>query len=240
MRYQEFGQGEVLVLLPSNWLTSYSYQSIAQKMAKKYRVIVPDLYRGLSRYRKNALTTDDYVKKLHDFLQSLKVGNYYLVGVSFSGLIASEYLHQYPSELKKVMLVSTIAPIKSSRKNEITFLSGFIGYIKLFYHNALSLQGTKVNLLWLFDSFFNFFIRHPRQFFLDALIITSKLKDSESKIPVPTKILFANKDEFIPCKTFRKIKETHNLETETIDDYHAWFFLNENLLIEKVFAFFSK
>lgn len=238
--YQELGEGETLILLPSLWLTSQSYQSISQQLAKKYRVIVPDLYRGLSRYRKNALTVDDYARRLHDFLQSIGVGSYYLVGVSFSGLLAFEYLYQYPLELKKVVLVSTFVPILSSRRNKITFLGGFIGYIKLFYHNALSLKGVKVNLLWLFDSFFNCFIRHPRQFFLDALIATSKPKDRESKVPVPTKILIAGKDEFIPYKTFADIKETHNLEVETIDGYHAWFFLNEELLIGKVFDFLAK
>jgi len=238
--YQEFGKGEILVLLPSNWLTSRSYQSIAQKLAASYRVIVPDLYRGLSRYKNNALTTNDYTKKLHDFLLSLEVRNYYLIGISFSGLLASEYLYQYPSELKKVMLVSTITPILSSRRKRLTLFDGFIGYIKLFFHNILSWKGVKVNLLWLFDGAFNCFIKHPRQFFLDALIATNKLGDLESKIPVPTKILIAKKDEFIPYKTFVNIKETHNFEVETIDGYHAWFFLNEKLLVEKVFDFFTK
>lgn len=235
--YQEFGNGETLVLLPSNWLTSWSYKSLAQKLARKYRVIVPDLYRGLSKYKKNALTVGDYTKQLHAFLQNQRVSDYYLIGVSFSSLIASEYLYQYPSELKKAMLISTIIPIPRKR---FTLLDGLIGYMNLFYHNTFSWKGIKVNFRWLFDGVFNCLLRHPKQFFLDALIATGEPKNKGSAIPVPTKILMASKDEFIRYGDSKNTKKIHNLEIETIEGYHAWFFLNEELLVEKIFDYLSE
>lgn len=233
----EYGSGEALVLLPSNWLTSWSYTSLSEKLAGEYRVIVPDLYRGSSKYEKNALTVNDYTSELHSFLRELNVdNNYYLMGVSFSGMIASEYLYQYPSELEKVMLVSTFAP---GQRKRLTPLDGLTGYMKLFYHNAHSWEGTKVNLRWSFDGAFHYLFRHPKQFFLDALIATREPENKDRTIPVPTKLLVASKDEFIPHDDSLHATKIHNLEVETIEGYHAWYFLNEELLAAKVSEFFE-
>lgn len=235
VHHLEFGNGETLVLLPSNWLTSKSYQSIAKKLSEKYRVIVPDLYRGDSKYEKNALTPNDFVATLHLFLNRLNVKKFYLIGFSFSGLIAVEYAHQYPLSIKKMMLVSSIKFPVSLKKNNFTLVAGLVGYIKLFFHNTFSLKGIKVSLLWLCDGF-NFFINHPKQFFLDALIATKYSQDSSFGISFPTKIVLASNDEFIACKEIEKIK---NLEVEVVEGCHTWFFLNEELFVEKVFNYFN-
>lgn len=238
--YLDFGRGETLVLLPSNWLTSQSYKSIAQKLATKYRVIVPDLYRGSSKFRENALSVNDYCQKLHFLLRSLNVKSYYLMGISFSSLIAVQFIYQYPSELKKVILISPIACKPWLTGKKFTFLTGLIGYLELFFHNAISWKGTQINFSWLSDGFFNFLVKHPKQFFLDTIIATSQNKYSMTKIPVPTKILLANKDEFIPYKAFINIKWPENLETETVDGHHGWFFLDTELLINKILTYFAR
>lgn len=234
VHHLEYGRGEVLVLVPSNWLTSRSYQSIASKLAEKYRVIVPDLYRGNSRYSKNAFSVNDYVSALHAFLNSLNIKKFYLIGFSLSGLIAVNYSKQYPSSIKKMMLVSSIKyPL--NLKKHFTLLTGLIGYIKLFYHNTFSIKGMKVNLLWLSEGM-NILIKHTRQFFLDALIATKYSQDEHFELSFPTKILLAKNDEFITCKEIKKI---NNIEVEVINGYHTWFFLNEKLLIDEVFNFFN-
>jgi len=237
--YQIFGKGQPLVLLPSNWLTIKSYKAFAEKLSDKFRVIIPELFRGHSTYKKNANSIDDYTKELHFLLNGLKIKNFYLLGISFSGLIVIDYLHKYPSDLQKVMLVSIIAPPLFPKENKLTLLTGLVNYTKLFLNNFTSWKGTKVNFLWLFDGFFNCLLRHSKQFFLDALIATKTFNSTSLKVSVPTKILLATKDEFIPYKDINKKAKINNLETETVKGHHAWFFLNEELFVEKIVSYFK-
>lgn len=230
-----FGNGEVLILLPSNWLTSRSYQHIAQKLAAKYRVIVPDLYRGASRYGKNAFSAADYADSLHAFLKRFHIQKFYCIGISFSGMIALEYADKYPSHIKKMMLVSSIKFPVPIKKDEFTLAAGFTGYMKLFFHNSLSWKGIQINLLWLYEGI-DLFINHTRQFFLDALIAVRYCRDSFPTVPTPAKILLASHDEFIRCKAAEK---NDKLEIEMVAGNHTWFFLRENLLAEKVFDYFK-
>jgi pimeloyl-ACP methyl ester carboxylesterase len=230
IHYLEFGSGEPLILLPSNWLTSKSYQSIAKKLSNKYRVIVPDLYRGRSRYEKNAFTSNDYVLTLNTFLDSLKIKKFYVIGFSFSGMVAIDYVKKYPSKILKMMLVSSIKFPLNLKNHNLTLIEGLIGYMKLFYHNTFSLKGIKVNILWLNEGI-KYFFNHTKQFFIDARIAIEYSQDESIKLPFPIKILIANRDEYI---TYNEIKKINNIEIDIINGYHAWFFLNENLLIEKI------
>ena len=234
IHHKEFGKGEPLVLLFSLGLTSYSYESCARKLAKKYRVIVPDLYRGRSRHDTNASTLDDYVEALHAFLHDVPLKRYNLIGFSFGGLIASEYLFRYPEELQKVMLVSTYPPLSQEKP---TVISGMQGYMKLLYHNMYSRKGMQVNRLWFKDSLFNLFLPHPKQFFMDPIIATKKRTKKKGMIPVRTKILAATNDEFISYDQYQSMKLVENLELETVDGYHAWFFLDEALLVKKIIEY---
>lgn len=225
-----YGNGELLVLLPSNWLTSKSYQSIAIRLAERYRVVVPDLFRGNSRYTKNATTINHYVSALHKFLENLNVRKFYLMGFSFSGMVAVDYAKQYPEDIKGMILVNSIKYPLFLKKRNFTPING---YIKLFYHNSFSLKGMKINLLWFIEGI-NYFFNHTKQFFLDALIAIKYSKDIILKPQFPVKILVASNDEYMNYKTPQKRK---NIDIEVVNGNHAWYFLNEDLLIEKIFNF---
>jgi pimeloyl-ACP methyl ester carboxylesterase len=236
--HQIFGSGETVVLLPSNWLTSMSYKTFAEKLSSDFSVIVPNLYRGRSQFDSNARHIDDYTKKLNLFLRGLKLKKYYLVGSSFSGLIAIDYLSKYPKDLKKVIIVGMATQPVISKESKITLFSGIVSYIKLFLHNLASVDGIKVDLLWLYDGFFNCFIRHPIQFVLDGLIAMRTFNRRSLETPVPTKIIMATKDEFIPCKNVNRDIKMNKLDIEIVEGYHGWFFLKDNILVEKINDFF--
>ncbi len=233
--FLELGSNDVLILLPSNWLTSKSYQSITKKLAEKYRVIVPNLYRGNSRYKRNAYTANDYVIKLHAFLSNLNINRFYLIGFSFGGMIAVNYAIKYPSTIKKMLLVSSIKFPLPLKKNKLTPVAGLFSYIKLLFHNTFSIEGIKVNILWLYEGIF-FITKHTKQFFLDIRIATEHSQDSTFVMPFPVKVLLASNDEFI---TYMEIRNTNKIEVEVVDGRHAWFFLKENLLVKKVFEYFT-
>ncbi len=234
--YEEFGSGkEVIILLPSLWVTSRSYRTLGKELSIKYRVLIPNLYKGESSFSKNARSVDDYTRALDFFTEKLKIDCFYLLSISFGGFISVRYQQLYARKARKVFLSSTlIAPIKF--ENRILVL--FWGSLKLLFYNSFSVSGIKTNLLWIVDGLV-YFIRHPKQFLLEGLIATKEYDYEISEMFVPTKLLFALKDEFINVAYLENMKSIGNLEIETINARHAWFFSKEKILRDKVFDFFN-
>ncbi|KKU10787.1 MAG: alpha/beta hydrolase fold protein [Parcubacteria group bacterium GW2011_GWA2_46_7] len=238
IHYLTAGGGMTLVLLPSLWVTSESYIFLGSELSKNFKVIIPDIYRGESVFDKNTKNIDDYVESLYDFIKALSIDKFYLVGISFSGLVATQYAFQHAKSINRLFLVSTTAvPLLIKNKKLILIF----GYAKLLYHNMFSGDGIKTNLLWLNDSIKNL-IRHPKQVIYEGFLATSNYDDNITDMKVPTKLIFAKKDEFIPTETLTetliKMKKITNLEVEVVDHYHAWFFRHEDELAKRVVDFF--
>lgn len=235
VHYVELGHGEPLVLLPSLWTTTKSYRILGKELAQHYHVYIPNLYRGKSTFSRNARTLEDYVTGLDAFINGLHLQSPYLIGVSMSGLLASRYVHEHPSTIKKLYLVST-SPIPVELKNKKTILLS--GYAKLLYHNMFSSDGIKTNALWVTDGL-STLVKHPRQMVHDGLIAIADYTHKPDAMPVPTKLLFAGRDEYIPARTVDLMKHVKNLEIEEVDRYHGWFFQHEEELAQKIVDFFS-
>ena len=232
--YLVAGHGDVLILLPSLWVTSESYISLGSELSKNFKVIIPDIYRGKSVFDKNTGNIDDYVEAFYNLIKALSIDKFYLVGVSFSGLVATKYILQHPKTINKLFLVSTTAvPLLFKYKKLILIY----GYIKLLYHNLFSIDGIKTNLLWCSDSIKNL-VRHPVQVINEGFIATSNYDDRVSDMNVPTKLVFAKKDEFISKETLIRMRKIKNLEIEIVDHFHAWFFKHEDELANRIVAFF--
>lgn len=235
VHYLMSGNGEVLLLLPSIWLTSKSYIPLGLELSKGFKVIIPDIYRGNSVFNKYVMNIQDYVEALHDFTKALSIKNFYLVGISFSGFIATKYTLKYSTSINKLFLVST-TPIPLLFKNKKLIL--IYGYMKLFFHNMFSLNGVKTNLIWMCDGVENL-LKHPKQVIFEGLMATSNYDDQVTDMKIPTKLIFAQKDEFIPLDIVSRVKKITNLEIETVDHYHAWFFKREDELANRIVSFFK-
>jgi pimeloyl-ACP methyl ester carboxylesterase len=235
IHYLQFGKGKPLILLPSLWLTSKSYTALAKQLSKYYKVYVPDLYKGKSSFLNEATNIDAYATELADFIKQIRLKDYYLVGISFSGVIVRKYLFDYLPKPKKLLLVSTtVLPFKT-RSQRLNLL---LGYFKLLLNNTFSIRGVLVNLMWIVDSI-EFAIRHPKQFVLEGLIASSfELREIRS-LPVSTKLIFAKKDEFVPFEITKKLMKVKNLELEIVDEFHGWFFKREKELAQKIYGFFQ-
>jgi len=235
IHYLTGGQGKTLILLPSLWITSTSYHVLGSELSKYFQVIIPDIYRGKSHFNKNATNIDDYVKSLSYFVEALSLKKFYLVGVSFSGLLATKYTLKHSNTIYKLFLVSTaVGPLSVKNKRLLLIL----GYAKLLFHNMFSSDGIKTNILWLRDSIQNL-MRHPLQVLYEGIVATSDDKNHVFDMNVPTKLLFARKDEFIPVKVLSVMEKISNLEIEVVDHYHAWFFKQEDILAKKIVAYFK-
>lgn len=235
IHYLEFGKGIPLVLVPSLWLTSKSYVVLGRKLGNHFRVYIPDIFRGESQFYNNATTLDEYVELLGEFIKRMKLKSYFLVGISLSGIVATKYILNHSRLPTKLLLASTtVLPLNIRNERFILFW----GYVLLLYHNLFSIEGLANNWLWITDGLQNLW-RHPRQAWSEGLIATSLGIQNISKVPVPTKLIFALRDEFLPREAVTRLAKVKNLDLELVDRHHAWFFRHEEELAGKIFKFFG-
>ncbi|OUD12881.1 alpha/beta fold hydrolase [Thioflexithrix psekupsensis] len=111
LHYVSAGQGDPLILLhgwPQTW---YSWRELIPLLARKYRVIAPDL-RGigdsdkpLTGYDKQTLASDIYALTKH-----LQLDQPVLVGHDFGAVVAYAYAAQYPHEVRGLVVLETLLP----------------------------------------------------------------------------------------------------------------------------------
>lgn len=227
--YEEFGSGKSLVLLPSLFLSSYSYRPIAQKLGRYFHVIIPNLYRGHSTYLQNAQSFSDYTYELDQFVSKLSLRPFYLIGFSFSTLVALSYGQLYPQNVKKLFLFSgTLFPDKVNHK----LWRFFIGYADLLFFNLRSIKGNMVNIRWFADGL-QFLFQHPKQLFLDISMAISNASFIHTTIKVPIVLINAERDQFLP-KGHVSYHPSEKIYYELVNGYHGWFFNNEEKFVERV------
>ncbi|MDP3093273.1 MAG: alpha/beta hydrolase [bacterium] len=242
IHYLESGKGECIILLPSLWVTSKSYRSFGEKLKDKFRVIIPDLGNtGRSSGKRLISSFDDYATLLDEFLGVIGVEKSFLVGVSFSGMIAVKYATKFPDKVKGLFLASTaLIPVKI----KMALLRGLLlGYTLLFLDNLRYRGGLKVNFLWFGDGLIDL-IKHPRQFIQDALIAKKTLKNKISELMVPALLLLPAYEPFIPQKSYKdiegEIKQINNLRIENISGSHGWFFLRPGEFVGMIEKFIEE
>jgi pimeloyl-ACP methyl ester carboxylesterase len=129
VHYLEAGAGEIIILLPSFLLTSYSYQHIVHELIKSYHVVIPDLYKGCSVIRNYPKSMDNYAEELLEFLTRFGIKKCFVIGISFSGLIANKLCEKRDNRIEKILLLNTTVadiPVKYDH------LCLFSGYFRLF------------------------------------------------------------------------------------------------------------
>jgi len=235
IHYLAEGYGEHLIILPSLWLTSKSYQEIGKELSKYFTVIIPDIYKGKSIFQKPAYEIKDYVILLKAFVDKLKISKTYLLGVSLSGILATEFSNKFPETVNKLLLISTSATIIKMKYKLLKLISG---YIRLIFNNLFSIKGFKANLMWFIDSIY-YFCHHPKQYLLEGLIAIKNYEKPTLKMKVTSKLIFAKKDEFIPLEIANINSKIKNLEIEIIDKTHAWMFIEQEEMVRIIKNYFK-
>lgn len=237
IHYLEGGEGKPIIILPSFWITSRTYQYFGEELSKNYRVFIPDLGRGKSAGRKLLTSLTDYVSLLNSFIDKMKIDKFCLIGISFGGMIATEYYKKYPQKIESLFLTSTITTPTGG-----SFFWGAKAYLQMFYNNLFFENGFKTDLLWLFDGIFNFFIKQPRQFLKDIPIAIKNFNQEEGikELKIPHLLVLAKKDEFISLGAIKKMQENKGLNTEIIEGTHPWFLLRPKEFLAKVETFLKE
>jgi pimeloyl-ACP methyl ester carboxylesterase len=100
----DLGRGPAIVLLPGFGLPPSVYARTARLLARRARVIVPELYRVRGRWHH-----DDIVDRLAATLDALGLDRVTIIGHSFAGSIELSYAVQHPERIDELVFADTLA-----------------------------------------------------------------------------------------------------------------------------------
>ncbi len=109
IHYLTGGQGDPLVIIHGGGGGAEGWLQNVTELCEHYRIYVPDLPGfGLSQPMDGDYGMSEFVKFLEDFIHSLGLKRFHLVGHSIGGGIALDYALKFPHKIGKLVLVSSM------------------------------------------------------------------------------------------------------------------------------------
>jgi 3-oxoadipate enol-lactonase len=109
IRYRLEGQGPLVTLVHGVGADLDSWDAVARRLTRRYRVLRADL-RGHGRSgRVTGCHIDDFVGDLAALLDEAGAPATHLVGFSLGGLIAQHFALAHPERVRRLALISTVA-----------------------------------------------------------------------------------------------------------------------------------
>ena len=106
--YRDEGTGEVLLLVHGMGGSSNTWSGVIPLLAKKYRVIAPDLLgHGDSDKPRGDYSVGAFAVLLRDLLDELDVPRVTVIGHSLGGGIAMQFAHQHRQYCDRIVLISS-------------------------------------------------------------------------------------------------------------------------------------
>jgi pimeloyl-ACP methyl ester carboxylesterase len=108
--YRRAGRGTALVLLHGFLWDSRCWLPQLARLSDSFTVIAWDAPgAGASSDPLGHFTTTDYARCLADLLDATGVGRAHIVGLSWDGILAQEFYHQYRERVRSLVLADTYA-----------------------------------------------------------------------------------------------------------------------------------
>ena len=106
--YELRGRGEPMLLIPGLGSTCRVWDPIAEDLAGDFCLITPDNRdMGESVGRRPARTVLDYSADFLELLDQLQVERAHVLALSLGGVIAQQFVHDHPSRVARLVLVSS-------------------------------------------------------------------------------------------------------------------------------------
>jgi pimeloyl-ACP methyl ester carboxylesterase len=106
--YRDEGTGEVLLLVHGMGGSSNTWSGVIPLLAKKYRVIAPDLLgHGESDKPRGDYSVGAFAVLLRDLLDALDVPRVTVIGHSLGGGVAMQFAHQHRQYCERIVLISS-------------------------------------------------------------------------------------------------------------------------------------
>jgi pimeloyl-ACP methyl ester carboxylesterase len=107
--YLTLGKGDPLIILHGGSSGARAWQKNIEALSQRYTIFVPDLPGfGLSQPMAGSYYINEMVTFVEDFAQAIGLQQFYLLGHSFGGGIALHYTLKNPSQIRKLVLVSSL------------------------------------------------------------------------------------------------------------------------------------
>jgi pimeloyl-ACP methyl ester carboxylesterase len=197
--YQVFGEGKPFLILHGWGSNSDRWAPVAEKIAEKgFCVYVPDLPGfGKSDALPVPWDTNKYIDWIEKFVAELNLGEFYLLGHSFGGALASKMAVKHVQDVKKLFLVSAACVRKKTTGKK--FSKVFSKVIKIFYFVPYYAFFRK--------AIYKFIIRKSDYVYVEGImkstylnVISEDLSFHLPFIKVPTIIIWGDKDEYTPIQ----------------------------------------
>jgi pimeloyl-ACP methyl ester carboxylesterase len=106
--YRDAGHGKVVLLIHGMAGSSATWRSVLPQLAKKYRVVAPDLLgHGESAKPRGDYSLGAFAVWLRDFLDELGISRATVVGQSLGGGVAMQFVYQHPDYCERLVLISS-------------------------------------------------------------------------------------------------------------------------------------
>ncbi len=204
VRYYQAGKGAPLVVIHGGGGDARTWYKNIEELARTYTVYAPDLpgYGGSTR-----LDGDYFIPELTRFLdrftRKLKLEQFYLVGHSLGGGIALNYALEFPTKIKKLVLVSSLC-----LGREIAFWVRLLSIPAILKGAGALVLGSLNAIKWmveLLNPAGYIMPMSPASVYVGGAISTFKqqslvLKERLAEVTVPTLLVWGEKDPIVPVK----------------------------------------
>ena len=200
-------QNTKFLLILHGWNSnSDRWQEVAQPISEKgFKVFVPDLPGfGKSNPLEDAWDTNQYIDWLEELIKEFNFKNFYLLGHSFGGALASKLAVKHAQEVDKLFLVSAACVRKkTTAKKSFAIISKFV---KLFsFLPFYTLFKKAVYKFIIRKSDYNYVDGTLKQTYLN--VVAEDLSFHLPFIKVPTIIIWGQKDVSTPIEDAKFINK---------------------------------
>jgi len=120
LHYQEYGQGEPLVLLHGLGSSSQDWELQVPELSRQYRVILMDIRgHGRSDKPRDGYQIATFSADLLALLEHLQTGPVHFVGLSMGGMIGFQLAVDHPQLLKSLTIVNSAPEVKIKNFSDV-------------------------------------------------------------------------------------------------------------------------
>lgn len=119
LHYEEYGQGEPLVLLHGLGSSCQDWEYQVPELARKYRVILLDVRgHGRSDKPRERYSIAGFSADLLALLEHLNTGPVHLAGLSMGGMIGFQFAVDHPHRLRSLCIVNSAPEVKLRSRDD--------------------------------------------------------------------------------------------------------------------------
>ncbi len=210
VNYKIAGNGQPVLILHGWGGSSDSWLSVQRILAENgYQVVAPDFPGfGKSVTPPEPWGVKEYNDFILDFVEELKLGEFFLIGHSFGGRIAIKFAIQYPERIKKLILCDSagIKP-KPGFKTRIIFWLSRIGNAIFTPKHLQRFKDSARNLFYIFLRNRDYVKANGTMKKTIKKVLDEDLLSDLSKIKTNTLIIWGKADKMVPVRYAYIFKE---------------------------------